>query len=78
MPRPPRNFQEWMNRVDRQLAQVTRAVGTAASAFIVRSDTLRRIEVGDVAPAAPVTGNVWVDTSGASTVVRVWTGTVWK
>lgn len=78
MSRPPRDFHAWMQQVNRQLAALTRAAGAVRPNLLIQSDTLNRLEVGDTFPGTPNTGDTWFDTSGASTVVKVWTGTAWK
>lgn len=36
-----------------------------------------RVTVGATAPTSPAINDAWIDTSGATNAVKVWTGTVW-
>jgi hypothetical protein len=37
-----------------------------------------RLSVQATAPLDPVVNDIWMDTSGPATVVKVWSGSVWK
>lgn len=37
-----------------------------------------RLTVSTTAPGSPATGDVWIDNSGAASVVKTWTGSAWK
>ena len=45
---------------------------------VVQGSTASAIPVQDTAPTSPSEGDLWVDTAGTTTVLKVYTGTAWQ